>query len=187
MKYPNNIKKTPKNCLSYSNRGMSLECDLNVTNDYYRESNIAIIHKKPTPIRVVKVEFDSKKNAIIKQAFYEKPSTTDYNGIYKGKYIDFEAKEIKLKDNFPLSNIHNHQIQHLFKVSEHGGISFIIVRFSKYNKTFILTSEFLKIFMDTEKKSIPIEYFNEYGYLINEGYCPRTDYIKIIESLYFGG
>lgn len=187
MKYPNNIIKTPKNELCYSNRGMSLECDLNITNDYYRNNNTAIIYKKPTPIKVVKVEFDKMKNATIRKAFFEKPSTTDYNGVYRGKYIDFEAKEIKSKDNFSLNNIHKHQIDHLQKVCIHGGISFIIVRFSKYNKSFLLTSNDLSRFIETKKKSIPIDYFEEYGYLINESYNPRIDYIKAVDQIYFGG
>ena len=33
---------------SYSNRGMTLEADLNETNQYYLVNGIAVIHKKPT-------------------------------------------------------------------------------------------------------------------------------------------
>lgn len=188
MKYPNNIKKDYKKKFDPSNRGMSLEYDLNITNEYYKDKNIALVYKKPTPIKIVTVEFDSMKNATIKKAFFEKPSTTDYNGIYKGKYIDFEAKEVKSKSNFCLTNIHKHQLEHLFKVVEHGGISFIIVRFNYYNKTYLLFSDKLKEFIDSNKrKSIPIEYFEEYGYLINENYNIRINYIEIINRLYFGG
>ena len=110
MNYPNKISKTKVKNTNYANRGMFLEEDLNLSNKYYLESNIAIIHKKPTPIKIVKVSFDSKKNATINEAYFKMPSTTDYNGIYKGKYIDFEAKEVKNNKCFPLSNINNHQI-----------------------------------------------------------------------------
>ena len=171
---------------SYSNRGMSLESDINVTNDYYKDKGIALIYKKPTPIKTVDVKFDNAKNACITKAFFEKPSTTDYNGVYKSKYIDFEAKEVKDKDYFVLSNIHAHQIQHIVKVKEHGGISFIIVRFIKLNKTFLLESEKLEKFInESKRKSIPILFFEENGEIIKEGYCPRLDYIKVVDKLIF--
>src|SRR5574344_1255838 len=99
--------------LAYSNRGMVLEEDINVTNKYYLDNDIAVIYKKPTAITIVKAEYPTNKLAIIKEAYFKTPSTTDYNGIYKGKYIDFEAKETKNKTSFPLSNIHEHQIEHL--------------------------------------------------------------------------
>ena len=69
MKYPNNIKKEKTKVINYSNRGMSLEHDINITNKYYDSNDIAVINKKPTPIKVVKVIFDRKKNPSIKEAF----------------------------------------------------------------------------------------------------------------------
>ena len=115
---------------SHANRGMDLENDLNNTNSYYLDNDIAIVYKKPTPIKVSKVNYN-KNHTIITEAFYEMPSTTDYNGIYKGKYIDFDAKEVKNSSSFALSNLHAHQLKHLKRVKEHGGISFLIVRFIK--------------------------------------------------------
>ena len=38
---------------THANRGMTLENDINETNKYYDLNNIAIIYKKPTPIKVV--------------------------------------------------------------------------------------------------------------------------------------
>jgi recombination protein U len=164
---------------------MNLENDLNNTNEYYRSENRAIIYKKPTPITITKVDYPSRLEAVIKEAYFKTPSTTDYNGIYKGKYIDFEAKETKL-ESFPLSNIHNHQIEHLKKVIEHGGIGFIIVRFTKYNKTFLLEGKYLFEFIEKEKrKSIPLSYFEKFGHIIKEKYHPRLEYLDIIDILFF--
>ncbi|HHX16700.1 MAG TPA: Holliday junction resolvase RecU [Mollicutes bacterium] len=187
MKYPNAIKKTTRKTIDYANRGMDLESDLNLTNTYYLENNIAIVHKKPTPIRIVKVSFDNKKHATIKEAYFRLPSTTDYNGLYKGRYIDFEAKEVRLK-SFPLSNINAHQIEHMRKVINHGGICFIIVRFTTLNKTFLFKGEDLIDYIDGEKaKSIPLAIFEEKGYLLKEAFMPRLNYIDIIDIAYLGG
>ncbi len=172
--------------VSHSNRGMSLESDINTTNDYYLDKDIAVIYKKPTPIKVTKVEYNCIKSPTIKESFYEKQSTTDYNGIYKGKYIDFEAKEVKKELIFPIKNIHKHQIEHLERIYKHGGISFIIVRFCVSNTTYLLeTFNLLKFLNDENRKSIPIEYFKDCGYIIKDAYCPRLDYLKIIDKLYF--
>lgn len=188
MNYPTGIKKTTTPTTIYSNRGMSLEADLNVTNEYYRVTKKAIIYKKPTAITIVKVDYKSRQDAVIKEAYFKTPSTTDYNGIYRGKYIDFEAKETRNKSFFPLANIHPHQIEHLRQICLHGGIGFVIVRFSCLNLTYFLESSKLIAFIESqERKSIPISYFKKEGYQIYDNYNPRLDYLKIVDQLYFGG
>lgn len=183
MKYPTGTKKEVQKLINYGNRGMSLESDLNITNEQYLLENIAVIHKKPTPITINQVDFKSRMDATIKEAHFKIPSTTDYNGVYKGKYIDFEAKETKL-ESFPLSNIHKHQIVHLQKIVEHGGIGFLIVRFNKYDKTFLLEENKLTDFLNnSNRKSIPVNYFEENGYSIDTKWNPRIDYLKIVDKL----
>lgn len=180
IKYPNKLK--PKhNFKQYGNRGMTLESEINDSNKYYLENEIAVIYKKPTPIKVVK-----QINEKIVNAYFEKPSTTDYNGLYKGKYIDFEAKETKNSTSFPLSNIHSHQINHIKKIINHKGICFLIVRFTKINETYVLFGDDFINFIETEtRKSIPIRYFKEKGYQIKDKLAPRVDYLEIIDK--YGG
>ena len=169
---------------TYSNRGMGLEDDINVTNKYYLDNDIAVIYKKPTSVTIHKAEYPGPHEAIIKEAYFKTPSTTDYNGVYKGKYIDFEAKETKSKTSFPLSNIHDHQIKHLKKIVKHGGIGFIIVRFVSLDETYLLFERDLSDFLNNEeRKSIPYEYFKEKGYLIKLKYSPRLDYLDIIDKI----
>ena len=188
MNYPGGIKLNSNKNITYGNRGMTLENDLNETNQYYLVNNIAVIHKKPTPITIAEVDYHSRKDAIITKAYFKTPSTTDYNGIYKGKYIDFEAKETTSKTSFPLSNIHNHQIEHLKKVDEHSGIAFLIVRFTNLNVTYYLSFKDLQKFINNNKaKSIPLKYFEEYGTIIVDKYCPRLDYLEVINHIYFKG
>jgi recombination protein U len=190
MNYPGGIKHKVKNDVStkintnYGNRGMTLENELNSSNDYYRLIDKAIIYKKPTPIKITNVDYPSRDKAVIKEAYFTVPSTTDYNGIYKGKYIDFEAKETKSSTNFTLRNIHPHQIEHLKSIEKHGGIAFIIVRFTILNETYLMPINKLEIFLDNNiRKSIPIDYFRENCYLIKDNLKPTVDYLKIIDKL----
>lgn len=186
MNYPSGLHKdNSNNIVNYGNRGMVLEDDLNITNEYYRETNVAVIYKKPTPITIHKVNYKSRDNAFIEKASFKIPSTTDYNGIYKGKYIDFEAKETRSKTSFPLVNIHEHQLKHLDAIVKHGGIGFIIVRFVTLDKTFVLMWEDIKNFINGDtRKSIPLSYFEEKGKLIPLSLRPRVDYLKCIEVMY---
>ena len=195
MNYPNGIKKGNQdeisketlNQMNHKNRGMTLENDINSSNEYYREIDKAYIYKKPTPIKITKVDYPSRDKAIIKEAFFTVPSTTDYNGLYKGKYIYFEAKETRSKTSFTLSNIHKHQIEHLKNISRHNGIAFLIVRFTTLNKTYLLRAEdFIEFTKNNERKSIPIEYFEKKGYLLKDGYIPRIDYLKVIDNIIGG-
>ena len=120
----------------------------------------------------------------IKDAFFESPSTLDYNGVYKGYYIEFDAKETNNKTSFPLSNIHMHQINHIRNVLYYGGIAFLIVRFNLYNKTFILPGKVLMDYIDnTTKKSIPYSYFIDNCKEVEIKYRPRLDYLKVIDIL----
>lgn len=193
MNYPNGIKKNNNSSdsivseLSHKNRGMTLESELNTTNEYYRNIDKAFIYKKPTPIKITKVDYPSRDKAIIKEAFFTIPSTTDYNGLYKGKYIDFEAKETKSKTSFSLNNIHPHQINHLRSIYNHSGIAFLIVRFTTLNETYLLmVNDFLDYIDNNDKKSISIDFFREKAFLLKDGYMPRIDYLKVIDEIIGG-
>lgn len=173
---------------TYSNRGMTLEEDLNETNEYYLMKNIAVIHKKPTPVQIVEVNYPKRSAAVIKEAYFKQASTTDYNGVYKGKYIDFEAKETKNASSFPLQNFHDHQIEHMKNVLHQDGICFVILRFSMTEEVYLLESEMLLKYWERMKsggrKSITKAEIAASGHLISLGFHPRIDYIKIIDYLY---
>ena len=55
----------------YANRGMGLEDDINLSNEYYKINDIAYIYKKPTPIKLVNVDY---KKGLIKEAYFKTPS-----------------------------------------------------------------------------------------------------------------
>lgn len=192
MNYPNgqrnNVQQQPSK-QGYSNRGMTLEEDINTTNTFYLDTDKAIIHKKPTPIQIVNVHYPKRSAAVITEGYFKQASTTDYNGIYKHKYIDFEAKETKNKTRFPLSNMHEHQINHMKSIIKHGGISFLIIRFTVYNETYYLPAESFFPFWDNQfndgRKSIPYDTIKSEGYLIPFHYQARVNYLAVIDKLYF--
>ena len=186
MHYPNNIQKSyTKIEVSHKNRGMNLENSINISNEYYLKNDIALIYKKPTPIGIVDVSYQNEKK-IITKAYFKEPSTLDYNGLYKGKYIEFDAKESLQKTSFPLSNIHEHQTKHIRNVIRHQGIVFLIIRMNDI--TYLLTGEDYISYIDShDRKSIEYQYIEENAHIIKEGYTLPLDYLDVINKIYFKG
>ena len=185
MKYPNSNKVYVKPKESTSNRGMSLEDDINMTNRYYLNQGIAVVHKKPTPITIVHVDYPKRSAAKITEAYFKVASTTDYNGIYLGKYIDFEAKECESKTSFPFSSIHSHQIEHLSEVLKHGAIAFIILRMVSYNKDFLIkANDFIEFYNSSERKSLPYSWIEENGFVIERKYQKPCDYLAVAKEVF---
>lgn len=184
IKKEENKKPTKRHLASASNRGMGLEDDINKSNLFYKEKGLCLITKRPTPINVVKVDYS--KGAIITNAYFEKQSTTDYNGVYKSRYIDFEAKSTRQKTSFPLNNIPSQQIEHLKQVIHHGGIAFFIIEFATLDEVYFLDAQKVIDFIKKdERASLPLSYIKENGREIKRGYMPRLDYLPIIEEYYF--
>ena len=183
MLYPNKIQKNNKTTISYANRGMDLEYLINEANIFYKNEDIAIIYKKPTPVQINKVSYINDKPTITKGKFNQK-STLDYVGLYKGRYLDFDAKKTLNKTSFPLENLHEHQYNHIKRVIKHGGISFLIIEI--LNKVYILLGEDIIYFIENNKrKSIPYEYIKDKGYEVSFTYNPVIDYLKVIDNIYF--
>jgi recombination protein U len=184
---PEKTNAHPLKQMSFSNRGKTLEDDLNDSNEFYLANGIAVIHKKPVPIQIVDVHYPQRSAAVIKEAYFKQASTTDYNGVYKGRYIDFEAKETKSTTSFPLKNFHEHQIEHMNNVVKQDGIAFVIMRFTAVHETYLMESGTLAYFwarmLSGGRKSITKDEVEESSFRVLVGFQPRIDYIKIIDSL----
>ncbi len=162
---------------------MDLEAIIETANMYYRDNDIAYIYKKPTPIKVVHVEYNNKGKRIT-DAFYETPSTLDFNGLYNGYYIEFDAKETNNKTSFPIGNVHPHQINHIRNIDRHKGIVFLIIMMNE--KYYLLLGKTFINYIDNNKRSsIPYEFIKNNGYEI-----PLTlrglDYLKVVNTLIGG-
>ncbi|ANK59522.1 Holliday junction resolvase RecU [Loigolactobacillus backii] len=184
-----NPKKQPKNQeVRFDNRGMSLEEEINESNRYYLAHDIAVVYKKPLPIQIVKVDYPKRSAAVIKEAYFRKPSTTDYNGVYKGYYLDFEAKETKNKASFPLKNFHQHQIEHMRHCLRQDGICFVIIRFVSLKRLFVYPATPLIRAWDTQetvqgRKSIPLKTIETEGFEIHYALNPLIPYLSAVEQL----
>lgn len=158
------------------NKGYEFESEIMKTNEQYREKGIALITKRPTPtiFRGKKLFFDEKK------------STIDYEGVYQGRSIQFEAKGIGDPDkkSMPIEMIKHHQYDHLVEASLHGAVCFLIVYMACTDKIYIMTLERLKqVYRSSEeggRKSIPISEFEENGIVVTAGRVP-IDYLAALE------
>ncbi len=141
-------------------RGSAFEELINLTNDKYRDQGLACIEKIPTPIKVTKIN-NEKRN--IEEGYFEKKSSVDYIGVVQGFPVCFDAKETAL-ENFPLKNIHEHQIDFMKSFAVQKGIAFILVHFTKKDEMFFLPSEVLFDYYDRAlsggAKNIPYTAFN---------------------------
>lgn len=195
VNYPHNLiqkKAIPPqkgNNVNFANRGMSFESAINASNDYYLSRNIAVIHKKPTPIQIVKVDYPRRSRAKIVEAYFRQASTTDYSGVYKGHYIDFEAKETRQKTAMPMKNFHAHQIEHMANVLKQDGICFVLLHFSTLKETYLLPANYLIDFyhIDHGGKSMPLDYIKKNGYWVERGVRPQIPYLNVIEEIFLGG
>lgn len=135
---------------------------IEMTNNQYRNSDVADVRKIPPPLKVGKVSGKSVN------AYLDKATWVDYNGIFRGRSLLFDAKETTV-ERFPLANLADHQFQTLKSWHRHGSITFLIVAFWLKNKNepeiYYLPFDQLASFWELKdsggSKSIPIAYFRE--------------------------
>ena len=194
VKYPGGVAiarkqqiKQPKT-VRFGKRGMNFEAEINATNDYYLMRGLAVIHKKPTPIQIVKVDYPQRSRAKITEAYFRQASTTDYSGVYQGYYLDFEAKETQNKSSFPLKNFHEHQIMHMENVLKQKGVAFVLLHFSTLSRTFLLkASDLIPFFKEKDgQKSIPLAFIVVKGYELPTNQLPSIPYLDCIQKILGG-
>lgn len=169
--------------INFSDRGMTLEQQINESNKYYLQEEIAVVHKKPTPVQIVKVDYPKRSKAVIREAYFRQASTTDYNGVYKGYYLDFEAKETHNKTNFPLKNFHEHQIFHLDECLKQQGICFTIIEFTSLERYFVTPASFvIKAWRTKDKSSMTLTEIEDHSIEIRNGFRPTLPYLVAVDK-----
>lgn len=162
------------------NRGMVFEAMIDLTNQRYDRLGLAVVNKRPTPVKVLKIAAGR-----ITSGYYEKASTVDYDGLIPGgRSIVFEAKSVNSLDRFDLKNLHDHQVDYLLKCHKMDGIAFLLVEFKKHRKTYLLPYTVLRYFWEAYKRkqgsSIHITDFDVHAYEVLQGRVP-IDYLQAVE------
>ncbi|GED71210.1 Holliday junction resolvase RecU [Brevibacillus reuszeri] len=167
---------------SQANRGKGFEDLLNYANEQYERASVALIHKRPTPIKATKT-----KGSRILSGYFEEKSTVDYDGVYRGRAVYFEAKSTRDRTRFDLDNISKHQIEHLEKTEKMGAVCFLLIEFSALKATYFVSLSFIRMAMlhaqNGGRKSIPIEDFDVYGCLVTQTKRAVLDYLVHVDKL----
>ena len=136
-------------------RGSQFEQVINSSNEKYRELNLALVQKIPTPIKPVEIDDDRH----ITLAYFEKKSTVDYIGVVQSFPVCFDAKECS-SDTFQMLNVHEHQFRFMEDFERQGGVAFLLIHFSAADKFYYMRFYELKKFFERaksgEKKSFHI-------------------------------
>lgn len=165
----------------YGKRGQTFENLINYTNRIYNQQGRAVINKRPTPVKVLK-----SKGTRITSGFYESKSTVDYDGVYNGKAVVFEAKSTKEK-RLPLSIIPDHQIEYLDRMEKQGAISFLMADMRACDTVFFIQNGLLQKYVKEAqkggRKSIPLRDLEVYGYEVKSQNGVPLDYLSVIDEL----
>ncbi|PFJ08530.1 Holliday junction resolvase RecU [Bacillus cereus] len=169
--------------MGQGNRGMAFEMLINLVNEMYQRRGVALINKRPTPVKVLK-----SKGGRVLNGFYEAKSTVDYDGVYKGQSIAFEVKSTESPTRFDLKNIAQHQLDYLEKAEKMGAICFFLIEFSKDKSVFVVSLSVIQSYVRMSqqpkgKKSIPRADFDIYGYLVNQTERAPVDYLQYVDEV----
>ncbi|MCU5414697.1 Holliday junction resolvase RecU [Bacillus wiedmannii] len=168
--------------MGLGNRGMAFEKLINLSNEMYQRGGVALINKRATPVKVLK-----SAGGRVLNGFYEAKSTVDYDGVYKGRAIAFEAKSTQSLTRFDLSNIAQHQLDYLEKAEKMGAVCFFLIEFSKDQTIFLVPASVVQSYVRMShqpngKKSISRADFDIYGYLVEQTERAPVDYLQYIDE-----
>lgn len=165
-----------------ANRGMSLEQLINHANAQYLSKGVAVVHKRPTPVKILKTQGSRITSAVL-----ESKSTVDYQGVYNGHALEFEAKQTTEKASFPLKNFHAHQVEHIRKCMQAGAICFVVMEFTKHHEIYFVPGKLIVDAWDAAerggRKSIPHDDVQVMCYELKSGNGVALDYLSVVDRL----
>ncbi|MCY0895526.1 MAG: Holliday junction resolvase RecU [Alicyclobacillaceae bacterium] len=165
-------------------RGMAFETLINHANAIYRQRGLAVVQKRPTPIKILRTNGTRIVSAVLESA-----STVDYEGVYRGRSLQFEAKSTREK-RFDLKNLLPHQVEHLRACAAQGALCFVLVEFTEQQRIYLLPGERMLLAWDASQhggaKSIPLKDIEQSCFPVQQGRGVLVDYLAAVE-LWSGG
>jgi len=162
--------------------GQSFESLIEKACEVYKFTGRALIHKIPTPWIV---SYD-KYSRRVKNAKPKEKSSVDFEGVWHGRSVAFEAKSTRERTRLDLRNIQLHQMDYLKRHLDQGGISFFLVEFAKMGEVYYLTfeqvQEWWAAMRSGGRKSIPYSWIQMNGELVLPGRGVILDFLKILET-----
>ena len=167
---------------SHANRGMALEELINYSNEVYRNKHMAVVYKRPTPVKILHTRGTKV------DGYLEAASTVDYEGVYNGRSLQFEAKSTKKMDRFDLSAFQEHQIEHMRACLNQGAVVFALVEFATRDQVFYVPGKLILNVWDKHKKSggrasIASEDLSAQCSLVRTGRGVPLDYIAVVDKV----
>lgn len=162
-------------------RGSLFEEMINNTNEIYKDNNLALVQKIPTPITPIKIDSNTKQ---ITLAYFDSKSTVDYIGVVQGVPICFDAKECD-KDTFSIANIHKHQIDFMKEYKKQDGMAFFLIYYSQIEMYYYLRLEeiirFYERSLNGGRKSFRRDELDERFFFSRKGnlIVPYLDMLKL--------
>ena len=161
-------------------RGSAFEELINLTNERYRETGLALIQKVPTPITPIEIDQSTRH---ITLAYFDKKSTVDYIGAVQGIPVCFDAKECHT-DTFPLQNLHEHQVEFMRQFEKQDGIAFLIIYYSARNELYYMPFKEIDMFWNRAqeggRKSVRYEELNPIYFMSLKNGC-FVPYLEAIQ------
>lgn len=164
---------------SHKNRGKPFETLLHYSNATYASKGWGVIKKSEPAIKV-----KSQKGGYV-TGWFEGKGFVDYFGVVNGRAIAFEAKSTRERKRFNLSNVSPHQVETMEHWNDQGGITFLLIEFSKHREVFYLPYEKFEGWWNDQfkggRKSIPYDWFVENCDLVKPKRGVMLDYLGVID------
>ncbi|MEH7114543.1 Holliday junction resolvase RecU [Neobacillus niacini] len=160
--------------------GASFEEMLKKSCEYYQYIGVALIHKIPTPWSV---SYDKQSRRVIR-AHPEEKSSVDFEGVWHGRSVAFEAKSTRERKRFDLKNIQQHQLDYLMMHQDQGGLSFFLIEFAKIGEVYLVWYDQVQEWWDNMenggRKSIPYSWIQIHCCIVVPGRAP-LDFVRVLE------
>lgn len=162
-------------------RGMPFEDLITLSNTIYENKRKAVINKRPTPMKII-----GKTKGGQHLCVFSEKSTVDYDGVYQGRSIQFEAKTTKHK-RFDLKLLTNNQIKFLNQTEAQGAICFVLVEIRSLQSVFLVPNQMLRQYVkdaqENGRKSIPMDDLEIYAWLVNSKNGVPLAYLDVVDKL----